>query len=78
VFVENGTFQMAGGTIYGFDGTNNSNNNNATNGGAALNSDFGTAQYGTFNGDQFTPATGGGTLTTGETTFWVENGELKQ
>jgi parallel beta-helix repeat protein len=81
VCVLEGTFQMAGGTIYGLDDEINTNNynkyNDSARGGAALyvfESGGGTAQYGILNTDGTGFAEVKGTLTKVENTIKVVNG----
>jgi hypothetical protein len=80
-YASGGTFQISGGIVYGSDGSPNQNITTTSTGEGAALYNSGTAQYGTFaeGTDNFTSK--GDILpssqTTRETTFWVEDGELK-
>jgi uncharacterized repeat protein (TIGR02543 family) len=81
VFMNNtGNFLIVNGTIYGNEAaTDESLRNTASTAGAGAalhNNDGGTAQRGTFNGETWVPAVGGGTLATTSNTINVLNGGI--
>jgi len=77
VYVDNnGKFQIETGTVYG---TDESSRENTAATGAALKLDGGTAQYGTFDGDDFTPTDPQlPALSTTDLTIEVDHGVLKR
>jgi hypothetical protein len=70
--VEEGTFRMSNGIIYGSNEPNTSLRNTATNGAALYNS--GTAQRGTFSGDTWIRS---GDLSTTNNTIRVVRGNIQ-
>jgi hypothetical protein len=77
VCLDNATFRISAGTIYGSENTvDGTLKNTSTNGGAALHFfNTCTAQRGTFDGNKWEPKSN---LTAGNNTIRVENGNIVQ